>query len=176
MATSTQKHPGGRPLKFKTVEELQQKIDEYFNYCNPHPVQLVRYEYPQKTIVDKLGKETEVDDTSKKPDSIVYWGISRQQPYLITGLANFLETSRETLINYENRDEFFDTIKAAKDKCEEFMEQNLLVSNATGPIFNLKNNYGWKDKSETDLTTNGKDLPTPILGGLSRTEINEKTG
>jgi predicted transcriptional regulator len=28
------KHLGGRPLKYKTVEELQIVIDEYFDYCD----------------------------------------------------------------------------------------------------------------------------------------------
>jgi len=29
-------------------------------------------------------------------------------------------------------------------------------------------------KQYTDLTTNGKDLPTPILGGVSRDTVDEK--
>ena len=29
--------------------------------------------------------------------------------------------------------------------------------------FHLINNFDWKEKNETDLTTNGKDLPTPII-------------
>jgi len=85
---------------------------------------------------------------------IVEWGMSSQKHYLITGLANFLHTSRETLINYENKDEFFDTIKAAKARVEEYWEKLLIGSNATGPIFNLKNNYGWKDQSQVDSNVN----------------------
>jgi hypothetical protein len=88
-----------------------------------------------------------------------------KKPYTITGLALWLDTSRETLINYEERPEFFDTIKRAKVKCENWVEEGALMNriNATSAIFNLKNNYGWKDKTETDVTTNGKDLPSPII-------------
>lgn len=156
------KHPGGRPLKFKSVKELQEKIDAYFADCDPHPEQVIRYEWHKKTEVvkDAKGKEKEieVDDRSVKPKEIIEWSMSNQKHYTITGLANFLQTSRETLINYENRDEFFDTIKAAKARCEEQWENLLIGSNATGPIFNLKNNYGWKDKTELEADLNVKDV------------------
>jgi hypothetical protein len=153
------KHPGGRPLKFKTVEELQKKIDAYFADCDPHPEQHIRYECNQKDeeYTDKNGETQirKVDDKSIRPKEIVEWSISYQKHYSITGLANFLETSRETLINYEERPEFFDTIKGAKDKVEQYWEGLLIGANATGPIFNLKNNYGWKDKTEVDNNLSG---------------------
>lgn len=121
--------PGGRPLKFTSLTELQEAIDQYFTDA-------------------KENKE----------------------PYTITGLALALDTSRETLLDYEAKEEFSDTIKRAKLKCHNYAENFLYTGkNATGAIFNLKNNYGWRDKTETDLTTNGKDLPTPILGGITNT-------
>jgi hypothetical protein len=110
----------GRPPKFKTVEELECLISDYF----------------------------------KKKDE-------EKKPYTITGLANALDTTRETLLDYENRDgEFSYTIKKAKSKVEEYVEDYLFTGkNQTGAIFNLKNNYkGWKDKNETDLTTGGKEF------------------
>lgn len=149
---------GGRPLLFETPEALQKQIDAYFAECDPHPVQHTVYVYPKKIIKGKDNKEIKIDDFSKQPTAQVLWRISDQKPYLITGLANFLKTSRQTLINYEERDGFFDTIKAAKDKCEEFWEMQLLGSHATGPIFNLKNNYGWKDQTQTDFTSKGDKL------------------
>lgn len=110
---------GGRPLKFKTVQELSDQIEAYFISCqNP--------DNPSEYI----------------------------KPVSITGMANHLGTNRETLINYEARDEYFDTIKAAKSKCEQWVEENAMMNktNATFAIFNLKNNYGWKDKTETEST------------------------
>lgn len=148
--------PGGRPLKFKSLKELQEKIEAYFADCDPHPEQYIRYEWHQKDekYKDSKGKEKtrKVDDKSIRPKEIVEWSVSNQKHYTITGLANFLETSRETLINYENKEEYFDTIKAAKDRVENYWEELLIGSNATGPIFNLKNNYGWKDKSEQEIS------------------------
>ncbi len=149
---------GGRPLKFKSVKELQEKIDAYFADCDPHPEQQVRYEYFKKkqVITDSKGKEKEIeiDDRSQRPHEVIEWGVSHQKHYTITGLANFLCTSRATLVNYEERDEFFNTIKAAKDRVEEYWENLLIGSNATGPIFNLKNNYGWKDQTQVDSNVN----------------------
>ncbi|MNJ56409.1 hypothetical protein D3C77_519520 [compost metagenome] len=78
-----------------------------------------------------------------------------------------METNRQTLVNYENNAEFFDTIKKAKARIENYTEEQLYNSNAknmTGIIFNLKNNYGWQDKQEVDMTANMEysvKLPEP---------------
>jgi len=111
--------PGGRPLKFKSVEELSTKIDAYFSFC------------------DEKGK-----------------------PYTVSGLAVYLDCGIKTLKNYENDDEFLPTIKKAKDKIQNFAEEKLFdrTTNATGVIFNLKNNWGWKDKTEQETTHKGEAL------------------
>lgn len=163
-------HAGGRPLKFASVEELQTQIDAYFAACDPHPEQVISYEFPKKTITDDKGKEREVTDYDQEPQPVTRWHVTRQKEYSITGLANYLHTSRATLVDYEERDEFFNTIKAAKDKIEEFWEHMLIGPNVTGVIFNLKNNYGWRDQQNIDHTTKGDKLPTPILGGASNKE------
>ena len=84
-----------------------------------------------------------------------------EEPYTITGLALALDTDRQTLVNYEKREEFFDTIKRIKLKVENYAEKLLLSGkgNATGVIFSMKNNYGWKDKTEVENTVSiTKDL------------------
>lgn len=82
------------------------------------------------------------------------------RPLTITGLANALDTSRETLIEYEDRPEYVDTIKRAKGKIHQYVEEYLFTGkNQTSAIFNLKNNYGWKDKTEQDITSAGKPIP-----------------
>lgn len=139
-------HPGGRPLKFKSVKELQEKIDAYFAECDPHWVE-------EGSWVQQRGQDRKlIYDEDGSPVQI--WKIAkvktRQIPYTITGLALALGTTRDLLIDYEEKDGFSDTIKEAKIKCHNFAELNLFGANATGPIFNLKNNYGWKDKSEVD--------------------------
>ena len=112
------KNLGGRPLKFKTPKELEQKIEAYFKKC------------------DRL-----------------------KEPYTITGLAVELDTSRETLLDYRERDEFSDSITRAKLRFHAYAEKSLWMPKvATGVIFNLKNNYGWKDRSEHDVTSGGKEI------------------
>lgn len=82
------------------------------------------------------------------------------KPLTITGLANALDTNRQTLLNYEKAEgyeQYFDTIKRAKSKVEQYVEEYLFVGkNQTGAIFNLKNNYqGWKDKTEQEISGEG---------------------
>lgn len=70
-----------------------------------------------------------------------------EQP-TITGLSFALGMTRETLRAYGERDEFSDTVKRAKQRVEIALEQRLYASAPTGAIFNLKNNFGWKDQQE----------------------------
>lgn len=123
----------GRPLKFGSVKELQQKVDEYFRLCD------------------------------ERTETVLYKGrpfeVSNPRPYTITGLALHLDTTRDTLLDYENEKHegqdpllqkaFSDTIKNAKLKIHTFAEESLWQPKiATGVIFNLKNNWGWQDRYE----------------------------
>lgn len=81
----------------------------------------------------------------------------KEKPYTVSGLAYALDTNRQTLLNYEEKfPEFVDTIKSAKAKIEAFNEEKLYDRNVptVGVIFNLKNNYDWKDKQEIESTNN----------------------
>jgi DNA-packaging protein gp3 len=91
-----------------------------------------------------------------------YFNATPINQWTITGLALSLQTSRETLMNYQARDEFFDAIKWAKGKVEYSYELSLRTRGSAGDIFGLKN-FGWRDKQETDITTNGKDMPGTVL-------------
>lgn len=70
-------------------------------------------------------------------------------PVTITGLALALNTTRETLMDYQNNDEFSDTVKRAKLRIENAYEQRLILNGRAGDIFALKN-FGWKDKQEIE--------------------------
>lgn len=73
----------------------------------------------------------------------------KQKPYTMTGLALSLGIDRTTLINYGKKDLFSTLIKNAKAKVEEQLEESLYrLGNNSGVIFNLKNNYGWRDTVE----------------------------
>jgi len=137
----------GRPLKFKSAAELQQKIDEYFDSC---------YEevWTEKIETDKKGK---VISKEWVPVLDRHGNIKKVlvKPFTITGLALALNTTRETLLDYEDKEGFSDTIKKAKEIIHNYVEEQLMIRDKpTGVIFNLKNNYGWKDKSEQEVIIN----------------------
>lgn len=74
--------------------------------------------------------------------------------YTMSGLANALGMSRQTLCNYSHKDEFVDAIKDARSRVEECLEVALYGTGVTGIIFNLKNNFQWKDKTEQEHSGN----------------------
>ena len=98
------------------------------------------------------------------------------QPF-ITELAYYLDTSRETLREYKERPEFVDSIKSALTRCEMALERNLIEGkvNPTGSIFNLKNNYGWRDKTETDVTSGGKTIMLMPSELIEKHEVPSET-
>lgn len=98
--------PGGRPLKYQSVEELDAAITKYFK-----------------------------DKSEAK------------MPFTVSGLALALDISRQTFLNYSEREEFMDSLSRAKQFCEDYAESMLFVGrNPSGAQFALQNNYaGWKD-------------------------------
>lgn len=142
----------GRPLKFATPEELQTKIDKYFATCDPHMEEVTEWVESR----DKEGKLQKDKHGLNFLVKVTHKIMTKQIPYTITGLAVHLDTSRETLLEYEDREEFVDTIKAAKGICENYTELSLHSANATGSIFSLKNNYNWKDKTEQEQSGESK--------------------
>lgn len=85
------------------------------------------------------------------------------KPITITGLALALDTNRETLCSYGEKDEYSDTIKIAKARVEHYAEQRLFDGAATGPIFALKN-YGWKDTQDVN---HGGQKDNPVVTTLA---------
>ncbi len=76
-------------------------------------------------------------------------------------LAVHLDIDRQTLLNYKWEDEkILALIKKAKARVEAAYEQHLNTGkgSAAGLIFSLKNNYNWRDKVETDITTKGEKI------------------
>lgn len=127
----------GRPPKYKTSEEIQKKIDEYFKACQgkilKHP--------DGEPYLDKYGMP------------IIY----DQHPPTVTGLALALGfCSRQALLNYQGKQEFNDTITRAKAYVERYAEERLFDKDgANGAKFSLANNFeGWKEKREIDADVN----------------------
>lgn len=115
----------GRPKAYKTPGEMQKVIDAYFEQC----------------------------------DNNIFGEKPKPIPYTVEGLAVALGMSRRTLLRYETLEshkEFRPTIKKAKGKVlANLVERGLMGdSNPTATIFNLKNNYGYTDKTEQEVTSN----------------------
>lgn len=69
----------------------------------------------------------------------------------ISGLCYSLGfVDRGALAEYEKKPEFSRTVKGARIRVEQALEEHLYGGQVTGVIFNLKNNFGWKDKTEVD--------------------------
>lgn len=85
-------------------------------------------------------------------DAFVGEGDARVYVPTMSGLAMALDLSRQGLLEYSNKDEFSDAIKKARQKVEVALEQRLAGSAPAGTIFNLKNNFGWKDKTEQEMS------------------------
>lgn len=69
----------------------------------------------------------------------------------VSGLCYYIGFSdRHSLSEYAEFPEFTATVKRARIRIEEHLEQCLFGNNVTGVIFNLKNNFEWKDKHEVD--------------------------
>ena len=138
---------GGRPPKYSTNEAIQNRIDEYYQYCE-----------------------------------------DKEKVLSITGLCWFLGVDRATLCKYENlfevegyknisneeKEKILNTVKEAKQRIEFEYEQALFNKNsATGAIFTLKNNYGWKDKQEIEQTGETTVNTKIDLTGMSTEDIKK---
>lgn len=143
----------GRPMKFQNIDELRAMILEYFKNAAPHWEEQTeyidrRYSKSGKIIIEN-GKVVQ--------DKVVRKVKTKQKPLTVTGLAVALGTSRDVLLDYETTysekyPEFSNTIKEAKEQIKAYAEESLFGTNTAGVIFSLKNNWGFKDKYETENT------------------------
>lgn len=114
----------------------------------------------QKPKMGQPLKWQSVDILQKQIDDYFAECDSSEKPYTITGLALALDTTRKTLIEYEDRPDYVNAIKRAKTKVENYAEQRLYSGSAAGPIFALKN-FDWSDKTQQELTgANGGAIKT----------------
>lgn len=96
----------------------------------------------------------------KTPDELEelaeqYFTDTPQKEWTITGLALALDTSRKVLQEYEEKEEFSNTIKRLKGKVEYAYELRGMDKGTAFDIFRLKN-MGWKDKTEVDTNISGE--------------------
>lgn len=114
----------GRPRNIKSVEEMEELIDEYF--------------------LDMCGYKI-IEGT----DEIIF-----EPPTVTALALHLGFTSRMALLRYEGYGpEYKKLLKMAKLYIESEIEKGSLTGrlNSKSCQFNLKNNYNWKEKTELDI-------------------------
>lgn len=124
----------GRPPKYEHKEEIEGLIEEYFKKCEGE----ILKDEEGEVIFDKFGNPV----------------IVGARPPTVTGLALALGFStRLSLLNYQGKKEFMNTITRAKSMVEAYAEERLFDKDGSnGARFSLINNFrGWTEKPQTDL-------------------------
>lgn len=124
----------GRPPKYKSKEEIEEKIDAYFKKCEGE----ILKDTAGEPVLNKFGHPV----------------IINQRPPTVTGLALALGfTTRLSLLNYQGKKEFANTITRAKTMIEAYTEERLFDRDGgNGAQFSLRNNFkGWNDKLPSEL-------------------------
>lgn len=127
----------GRPPTYKTPEEMQVKIDQYFEEIKGHPM----LDADGKVMTDKWGLPVYLD----------------QHPPTITGLALALGfNTRKSLLDYCGKPAFVNTIERAKARVERYAEERLYDREGQrGAEFSLKYNFRWDAPKEEKNETGG---------------------
>ncbi len=140
-----------RKPKYKTPEEMQERIEAYFEECKGHP------------LLD--------GDSSAVRDKFGYPIILDAKPLTVTGLALALGfTNRLALLNYQAKPAFREIVERAKLRIENYAEMRLYDKDgANGARFNLQNNFkGWNaDKAAQE---EGKAPAVTIICDIPRVQ------
>jgi hypothetical protein len=95
------------------------------------------------------------ESMQKKIDEYFEHEDEAGDPYTVPGLAYFLGfCDRGAVLEYEKYEGFSPTIKKARLRIEQQRNKTLLKGegNVAGQIFDLKNNFGWTDKTVVEST------------------------
>lgn len=110
-------------MKYATPEAMQEAIDEYFESCKGHPLT----DSDGQIVLNKYGSPIIVD----------------AKPLTVTGLTLAIGfATRQSLLDYEGKNEFKTIIQRAKLKIENYAEMRLYDKDGwQGAKFNLQNNF-----------------------------------
>lgn len=97
----------------------------------------------------------------------------------IEGLAGYLNITTDTIWRWtKSHKKFSDAIKVLKEKQAHLMQSKAISGeyNATMSIFLLKNNHGFKDRQDLDVTSNDEPITgivyTPPANGRNTPETD----
>lgn len=149
-------HAVGRPPKYENVEEIEEKIEQYFDSCKGEPLR------------DSNGNP--MFDKRHQPVMI------GQKPPTVTGLALALGfNTRKSLLEYQGKKEFVNTITRAKSRVEEYAESRLFDRDGSnGAQFSLRNNFkGWNIDNEQKLEIELLKLESQIKDSQPQEEAED---
>jgi hypothetical protein len=145
---SKEKNKGGRPEEYK--EEYCEKVDEYLKECQDEEIRVIKQ--------SNLEKGYEMYDNRLKVKLPT-----------IEGFALFIGVSKKSIYNWEKDNPKF---LHSLDKIKTEQQQRLIDKGLSGDYNStiakliLSANHGMRER--TDITTDDKELPTPIYGGNSK--------
>ena len=91
----------GRPPKFKTPEELAEKAEGYFKWCDEHPVRIYQRKNAGASDTAASGKGVKQDEGIMLVD----------RPYTLDGLGLFVGVLWKDFRAYHANDEFSEVIR-----------------------------------------------------------------
>lgn len=127
--------PAGRPKKY-TGKTLEKAVERYFNSISC-----------TRDALDCEGHQ--IFNDAGEP--IRYRAYVR--PPSISALCLFLGIEKRTWANYAEEKDMAPVVEHTKARVEAYLEEQLTIreKGVQGIIFNLQNNYGWKQKQEVEL-------------------------
>ena len=146
----------GRPRKYDDEIKLSKAIDRYFSSITREKTLCEKADtgekdeyghriYKDEPILNKLGKPVVITEYVTPPT--------------IADLCDFLRIDSATWANYCNPDkhpEFFETTTRARGRIRAWNEKELLTRSGNdikGIIFNLENNYGYREAKQVDVSS-----------------------
>ena len=153
------KQPGciGRPRKYENPKELGRAIERYFRSISRC---VEARDLTGAPLLNDDGEPVEVIDYIRPPS--------------ISALCLYLGIDRSTWQNYcdpKLHPEFAQATSRARARIEAYLEEQLLTreKGLQGIIFNLQNNYAWRQRQEVEL---GED--TRKAAQVSSMSLEEK--
>lgn len=141
---------GGRPTKL--TPEIIKLAKTYIKWCEDNP------------ILAGKTKETTGDNETQVKEQQIFPRLPT-----IAGLARHIGVNRDTVYEWAKKDKEFSDIKDDVDVANEDILWAQGGAGTLSPIITRLGlaHKGYREKS--DVTTDGKELPTPIYGGKSKT-------
>lgn len=138
----------GRPKKYGSGKVLEAAVEAYFDS--------ISYRVP--VVVTTATGEVDEEGNAKVVTKMLREGADgvgapvTQRKYLeppsVAALCLYLGISRDTWAEYGRSAAMAAAVERTRARLEAYLVAQLEGRHVQGVIFNLKNNYGWKDKQE----------------------------